>query len=82
MSPSTLIIMLIATACAAAAHLAWGRRWLQLVVFWMAALAGCMLVYVSGLHLPGNFPRPAGVPVVESVAAAWLLLLVAARLRL
>lgn len=82
MSPSTLIILLIATACASAAHLIWGRRWTQLVVFWMAAFTGCLLLYVSGLHLPGNLPRPAGVPLLESLLAAWMLLLVASRLRL
>lgn len=82
MSPPIFIILLVATVCAAAAHLVWGRRWTQLVVFWMVAFVGCLLVYVSGLRLPLGLPQPAGVPLLESVAVAWILLLVASRLRL
>ena len=82
MSPSSLIILLIATACAAGAHLVWGRRWTQLIFFWMVAFAACLVVYASGLHLPGNLPRPAGVSLLESVVVAWILLLVASKLRL
>ena len=82
MSPSSLIILLIATASAAAAHVLWGRRWAQLLVFWMAAFAGCLLVYVTGVQLPINLPRPAGVAVLESVVVAWILLLVASKIRL
>lgn len=82
MSPSSLIILLISTACAAAAHLLWGRRWVQLFVFWMAAFTGCLFVYVTGLRLPVNVPRPGGVALLESVAVAWILLLVASKLRL
>ena len=29
----------IATACAALAQLLWGRRWIQLPIFWLAAFA-------------------------------------------
>ena len=81
MSPPALLIFLIATASAALAHLLWGRRWIQLPIFWMAALAGCLIVYALGLHAPLALPKPAGVPVLEVVLGAWILLIVASRLR-
>lgn len=81
-SPALLLLLLIATASAALAHLLWGRRWTQLPVFLLAALAGCIVVYVAQLRLPLDLPRPAGVPVLEVVLGTWLLLIVASRLRL
>ncbi|HWQ14078.1 MAG TPA: hypothetical protein VNL77_14860 [Roseiflexaceae bacterium] len=81
MSPALLLLLLIASASAGLAHLLWGRRWLQLPVFWLAAAAGCLAVYALQLRLPLGLVSPAGVPVLEAVLAAWLLLMVAARLR-
>jgi hypothetical protein len=81
MSPAPLLLLLIASASAGLAHLLWGRRWLQLPIFWLAAAAGCLLVYALQLRLPFGFVAPAGVPVLEAVLAAWLLLVVASRLR-
>jgi hypothetical protein len=82
MSPPALLIFLIASASAALAHLLWGRRWLQLPIFWMAAFAGCLVIYTLGLHIPLKLPTPAGVPVLEVVLGAWIMLIVASRLRL
>ena len=81
MPPAPLLLFLIATASAALAHLLWGRRWAQLPVFWLAAFAGCLMVYALGLHLPLELPTPGGVPVLEVVLGAWILLIVASRLR-
>jgi hypothetical protein len=81
MSPSALLLFLIATASAALAHLLWGRRWLQLPIFWLAAFAGCLIVYALDLRAPIQLPTPAGVPVLEVVLGAWILLIVASRLR-
>jgi hypothetical protein len=83
MSPAPLLLILIATASAALAHVLWGRRWLQLPVFWLAALAGSLLAYALGARLPLPRPllEPAGVPVLEVALAAWLLIFVATRLR-
>jgi hypothetical protein len=81
MAPAPLLLFLIATASAALAHLLWGRRWLQLPVFWLAAFAGCLIVYALGLQLPLQVPHPGGVPVLEAVLGAWILLIVASRLR-
>lgn len=81
MSPVILLLALIASASAALAHLLWGRRWLQLPIFWLAAFAGCLVAYALGLRLPLGLPALAGVPVLECVLAAWILLIVASRLR-
>ena len=81
MSPAILLLFLIATASAALAHLLWGRRWLQLPLFWLAACAGCLIAYALGLRVPLRLPTPGGVPVLEAVLGAWILLIVASRLR-
>lgn len=81
MSPVILLLILLATVNAALAHLLWGRRWIQLPIFWLAAFAGCLIAYALGLRLPLPLLAPAGVPVLEAVLAAWLLLMVASRLR-
>jgi len=81
MPPPTLLILLIATASAALAHLLWGQRWIQLPIFWMAAFAGCLIAYALGLRIPLQLPTPAGVPVLEVVLGAWIMLIVASRLR-
>lgn len=81
LAPATLLLLLIATACAALAHVFWGRRWRQLPVFWLAAFVGCLLAYGLGLRFPLDLPLPAGVPVLETVLAAWIFLIIASRLR-
>lgn len=81
MAPAPLLLFLIATASAALAHLLWGRRWLQLPLFWIAAFAGSLIIYALGLRLPLELPTPAGIPVLEVILGAWLLLIVASRLR-
>ena len=83
MSPAPLLLFLIATISAALAHVLWGKRLLQLPIFWIAAFAGCLIAYAVGLRLPLPMPllAPAGVPVLESVLAAWALIFVASRVR-
>ncbi|MEN9936707.1 MAG: hypothetical protein RLZZ387_3286 [Chloroflexota bacterium] len=81
MPPAPLLLFLIATASAGLAHLLWGRSWLKLLIFWLAAGSGCVVAYALQLRLPLGFVSPAGVPVLECVLAAWLLLIVASRLR-
>lgn len=80
-APATLLILLLATACAGLAHVLLGRRWRQLPLFWLTACMGCLLVYGFGLRFPLNLPTLAGVPVLEAVLLAWLLLIVVSRLR-
>ncbi|KPV49388.1 hypothetical protein SE17_32940 [Kouleothrix aurantiaca] len=81
MSPVIVLLLLIATASAALAHVLWGRRLIQLPIFLLAAFAGCLVAYASALRLPLPLFTPAGVPVLEAVLAAWILLIVASRLR-
>ncbi|MBX0327816.1 hypothetical protein K2Z83_09015 [Oscillochloris sp. ZM17-4] len=81
MAPASILILLIATACAALAHVLLGRAWRQLPIFWLAAVVGCLITYGLGLRFPLNLPTPAGVPILESVLAAWLLLIFVSRLR-
>ncbi|MEI8306991.1 MAG: hypothetical protein WCF99_07970 [Chloroflexales bacterium] len=80
-APATLLLLLIATACAALAHVLLGRRWRQLPIFWLAAVVGCLLAYGLNIHFPLDLPSPAGVPVLESVLMAWGLLIFVSRLR-
>jgi len=81
MSPAVLLLVLIATASAALAHVLWGRRWVQLPIFWVAAFAGCLIAYAIGVRLPLGLVTPGGVPVLEAVLGAWIMLIVASRLR-
>jgi hypothetical protein len=80
-NPVIILLLLLSTACAALAHLLWGKRWIQLPIFWLAALLGCLLAYGLGMRIPTGLPAPAGVPVLEAVMLAWCLLIVASRLR-
>lgn len=83
LSPATVLLLLLATVNAALAHVLWGRHWLQLPVFWLAAFLGGLIVYGVGfrLPLPLELPMPAHVPVLESVLSAWVLIIIASRLQ-
>ncbi|MGQ9550087.1 MAG: hypothetical protein ACUVSY_16325 [Roseiflexus sp.] len=82
MPPALLLILLIVTVSAALAHMLWGRRWVQIPVFLLAAAGGALIVLVSGARLPMRLLTPAGVPVLETTLGAWIMLIVASRLRL
>ncbi len=84
MSPAPVLLFLIATVSAALAHQLWGRSWMQLILFWIAACAGCLIAYALGLRLPIPLPMlsPAGVPVLEATLLAWILIFFVGRLRL
>ncbi len=79
--PAIVLILLTATACAALAHVLLGRAWRQIPIFWVAAVVGCLIVYGLGLRFPLTLPTPAGVPLLESVLMAWVLLIFVSRLR-
>lgn len=81
LNPALTLIVLLATASATLAHVLWGKRWLQIPIFLLAAMMGSLISYVVGLRLPHNLPEPAGVPVLETVLAAWVLIIIASRLR-
>ena len=82
-APAPLLLLLIATISAALAHIIWGKRWIQLLIYWLAAFTGCLVAFAAGLHVP-FLPRliePAGVPVIEAVLLAWVLIFIASRVR-
>lgn len=83
LSPATVLLLLLATVSAALAHVLWGRHWIQLPLFWLAAFMGCLIAYGVGwqLPLPLVLPMPAHVPVLEAILAAWVLIIIASRLR-
>lgn len=79
--PAALLLLLLATIYGAMAHMIWGQRWRHLPIYWGAAFVGCLVNYGLGIYLLKSGPTPAGVPLVETTVAAWLMLLVASRLR-
>lgn len=81
LAPATMLLLLIASGCATLAHSLWGRNWQQIAIFFGAAFGGCLVAYGLGFHFPLDVPQPAGVPVLETISAAWVLLFVASRLR-
>lgn len=81
LAPAIVLILLIATACAGLAHVLLGRAWRQIPLFWLASVVGCMIAYGLRLRFPLDLPAPAGVPILESVLLAWVLLIFVSRLR-
>jgi hypothetical protein len=82
MPPALLLLLLIVTASAALAHVLWGRRWVQIPIFWLAAAGGAFIALAIGVRLPLRLITPAGVPILETTLGAWIMLIVASRLRL
>jgi hypothetical protein len=82
MPPALLLLLLIVTASAALAHVLWGRRWVQIPIFWLAAAGGALIALAIGVQLPLRLITPAGVPILETTLGAWIMLIVASRLRL
>lgn len=81
-APATLLLLLLATIYGGLAHILWGRRMLQLGLFWGTAFTGLLLGYGLGLRIFPELIAPAGMPLVESTIFAWLLLFIASRLRM
>ena len=82
MPPALLLLLLIVTASAALAHVLWGRRWVQIPIFWLAAAGGALIALAIGVRLPLRLITPAGVPILETTLGTWIMLIVASRLRL
>ncbi len=82
MPPALLLLLLIVTASATLAHVLWGRRWMQIPIFWLAAAGGALIALAIGVQLPLRLITPAGVPILETTLGAWIMLIVASRLRL
>ena len=58
----------------ALAHILWGRHWLHLPLFLIGGVAGCLLVWATGVQLLKQLPAPGGLAIPEATVVAWLLL--------
>jgi uncharacterized membrane protein YjjP (DUF1212 family) len=81
LSPTLLLLALIALASAALVHTLWGKRWRQIPLYILAAFCGCLIGYFANIRIIPTLPTPAGVPILESFIAAWVCLFIASRLR-
>ena len=81
MAPASLVLILLVTISAALMHVFWGRSWTQFVILWIAAAAGSLAIYLSGIRLPLDLGAPAGVPALVVLIGAWICLIIAIRLR-
>jgi hypothetical protein len=79
--PGVLLAVLLGLIHGALAHLIWGKHWLHLPLFLIGGIAGCLIVWSTGLHLLTNLPAPGGLALVEATAVAWLLLVCVAAIR-
>jgi hypothetical protein len=79
MSPTPLLLVLVATLHAALAHVVVGKNILQLPIYWLAALVGAVVVYATGFSLGSGLPAPSGVHLVEISVGAWIALSLAMR---
>ena len=66
MAPASLVLILLATISAALMHVLWGRSWTQFIILWVAAAAGSLVVYLSGIRLPLTPLSPAHHDTVRS----------------
>jgi len=72
--PGVWLSLLLGCIYGALAHLAWGRTWLHLLLFVLAGVVGCLLMWLSGLQLVSALPVLGGLPLLEATVVAWLLL--------
>ena len=82
LAPATYLLLLLSSALAALAHALYGRNWIQLPIFWITALFGCLLADWLDWRLPLHLVTPAGIPMLEATVLSWLLLIVVSRIRL
>ncbi len=74
MEPGVWLSLLLGCIYGALAHLIWGRTWLQLPLFVLASVVGCLLLWLSAFQVLPSLPVLGGLPVLEATAVAWLLL--------
>ena len=72
--PGLFLALLLGTLYGALGHLVFGRHWLRLPLYVLAASTGCVLVWLAGIRLIPRLPAPGGLPLVEASFMAWLLL--------
>lgn len=74
LAPGVFLGGLLGLIYGALAHLLWGRHWLHLPLFLIGGVAGCLIVWATGLHLLTQFPAPGGLAIPEATIVAWVLL--------
>lgn len=74
LQPGVWLSLLLGCIYGAVAHLIWGRTWVQLPVFVLVGVVGCLLLWLSGFQIMQALPVLGGLPLVEATAVAWLLL--------
>lgn len=77
LSPSFVFSFLLATLYGAVFHFIWGKRWRDLVVYWIAALVGFAIGQIVFDLLGFSVYVIGEVRVVESTVVCWVCLFVA-----
>lgn len=81
-SPGPVLGLVVASLYTAIFFLLWGRRPLELVLLWPAALLGFTLGHLAGALLDTRWLVIGVVHVVEGSLGAWLFLGLTRRIRL
>jgi len=77
--PALILGTMIATACAAAFHLAFGKTGGELVRFWMAAMLGFWLAQFAANLVSSPLPTVGEVRPVEGLVASTVALVLVRR---
>lgn len=81
LAPGVFISALLGLVYGSLAHMLWGKHWLHLPLFLIGGVAGCLIVWATGLQFLTQFPAPGGLAIPEATAVAWLLLALVAAIR-
>ncbi len=81
-SPLLILTLVLATLYAALFHLFTGRVLRGLLVAWLAAIVGTATGQLAAMALSWRGPMIGELNLVASTLGAWLLMLLARRLRL
>jgi hypothetical protein len=72
--PGLFLAVLLGTLYGALGHLVFGRHWIRLPLYILGGVGGCVLVWLTRIHLIRQLPAPGGLALVEASFVAWLLL--------
>jgi len=77
-APGLVMSFLLGAIHGSIAHLLWGRQWSHLLLFVLAGVIGCLMVWMFGFQMAQQLPAPGGLPLLEATIVAWVLLAVIA----
>lgn len=72
--PGLFMALLLGSLYGSICHLLFGRQLIRLPFGIAIAVAGCALVWLSGVRLLTQLPAPGGLPLAEASIVAWVLL--------